>query len=675
MISREQLNIKLRENFKSNDATGLERVVSLIGDGITKAEVALTRLFEGKPLPKGKKHKNPLDKGVVPIVRDLSEIDLCNIFTYVINKSPDLVKKIPTAADKKDGSNDKADSTKKEARQKTQFEVALEKIQDKAYKAQSLIDNYYVNFSDSNNAVSRLGLNNLVENLRLVFSDLQEANTLLNETNQNLKEVFPQLSAYNSFLENVFGHFNKFSNFSTVSIKELDKVRSYIDKTRGVLVAIQALDPRNPAKLLTAGIAFLSPKIQEDLNKLNKIVKPEKLLPFVKKIQLACVNIQNSVKLVLSIIRRAQSIINTAVNVVRVLQIVRKVIYILIVVIPNLFTTAGVNQGIADGLGKIRDFLNKIIKALGQINSILLRVLLVVEYIISQIEEILGYIKIIILNLESCNYSDPQIVKDLKDVANSLENNLKTLKDFRDNYQNKKLSKNSKFGDYTINIVTEQLADEGITLRRRYGVALGLNGVLVASSTPTFASDDSIIIREVKAILVSKKLVNPEMADLDSESLNTINESLNFLEDDEITLEDLNVDELIDTSTEDGIDDPDNEDEEKGIGLNAFANKLNGGKKLRERVRKKIAKILGDFRTQNPSISVPLSQSTLQQKATSNSTYNKEEKIKQLEEKREELVKQRRRALLAGPAGAAIVVAKTKQIKDIDKDIKDLREK
>lgn len=686
-MSRERLNSQLKELFKKNDGKGLEKIVSIIGDTITKVEISLTNVFEGKPTPKGKKYKNPLDRGIVPIVREVSAIDLCNILTYVVNKSPELVKKIPTAADKRDGSNDKADSTKKEARSKTEFEKTIESLQDKAYEAQLLIDNYYVNFSNANNSDSRIGLYNLTTNLQLVFSNVNEASSLLNEANNNIKDLFPQVSAYNAFLQNVFGYFNRFSDLSTASTRELDKIKSYVDKTRGVLVAIQALDPKNPAKLVGLGVAFLSPKIQDDLNKLNKIINPDKLLPFVKNIQAVCVNIQNSVRLVLSIIRRAQAIISTAVNIVRVLQIVRRIIYILLVALPNLFLTAGVNQAFSDGLNKIKEFLDKIIKALSQVNNILLRVVVVVEYIISQIEEILNYIKIIIANLENCNNADPIIVKDLKDVAKSLENSLKTLKDFRNNYENKKYGKNNTFGDkdnkYSINIITEQLADEGIALKRRYGVALDKNGILVASSTPTFASDDNVIIGEVKLILVSKKLVNPEMSELSADSINTINESLNFLEDDEISIEDFNIEADFDINTEDSLDDPDNENEEKGIGLNAFANKLPGGKKLRERVRKKIASILGTFTAENPSVRVPVSRNVTQtgggsgtsqtSTANSNSTYNKEERIKQLEEKREELKKQRRRALLAGPAGAAIVAAKTKEIRDIDKEIQQLR--
>ena len=37
------------------------------------------------------------------------------------------------------------------------------------------------------------------------------------------------------------------------------------------------------------------------------------------------------------------------------------------------------------------------------------------------------------------------------------------------------------------------------------------------------------------------------------------------------------------------MDTPDNEDENDGLGLNAFVNKLNGGKRLRKRIKESMA--------------------------------------------------------------------------------------
>jgi hypothetical protein len=48
-------------------------------------------------------------------------------------------------------------------------------------------------------------------------------------------------------------------------------------------------------------------------------------------------------------------------------------------------------------------------------------------------------------------------------------------------------------------------------------------------------------------------------------------------------------------------------------------------------------------------------------------------KIEELQERRAELVKQRETAMRTGPKGMAIVSQKTKEIKDIDAQIAELR--
>lgn len=666
--------MSLKNNIKKlvsgTDAKGMEKAVLVVQQVASMLQTSLITVFEGKPIVPGKKHKNPLDNGIVPTLRNISAIDLCNILTHVISKTPNLVKQIPLGADRKNGSNDKADSTKKESRIKTEFEKALQFLQDKAYEAQKLIDKYYYDFGDIQNIQSKSALFALTRDLQSVLNSSIETT---NSISAQLPKTIPQLQAYQSFTENALGFFNKYSDFSSLSQKELQKITSYVDKIRGILVAIQTIDP-NALSSIT-GLLLQSPKIQEEINKLNKIVKPERLLPFVKNVQQVCVSIQKQADLLINTIRRGQALINTLVMVVKVLQIIVKFIITLLSALPNMFTTVGINITLqTEGIDKLNKLLENIIKRLSQLNQILQIILFIVEYVVGQINEVIQYLKLIILNLENCEYSDPDIVKDLKNSVNSLENTVKVLNDFKSNYENKKTSTDTTFGDsrnkFTIKIITEEIVDDAINLKRRYGIALDKNKALVASSTPTFASQDSIIIDEVKLILVSKKLVNPEISELSSDSIAIINESLNFLEDDEITIQDFIDDLNTDFSTTaEELDDPNNEDEEKGIGLNAFSNKLPGGKKLRQRVRKKMTAISTKFQSDNSTTSSPVAQKYVK----SQSTYTKNMKIEELQEQRAELVKQRDTAMKTGPKGMAIVAAKTKEIKDIDAQIAELR--
>lgn len=658
--------------LNATDAKGLEKAVLIVNSVVTRIELSLITVFEGKPLPPGKNHRNPLDKGIVPIVRDLSQIDLCNVLTYTVSKVPNLVKNIPSAANKRDGSSDSADSTKKEARQKSPLEKSIQFVQDKAFEAQKLIDNYYALYGTANDLSARNALLILCRNLEITLQSVNQSDLVVN---QDVVKVFPQLKAYNNFIENAFGYFNRFLDLSLASNAEIEKVTSYIDKTRNILVAIQLFDIKNPAQLLTIGLSFLPQSVQRDIENLNKIVKPEKLLPFLKSIQSACLNIQTQANFLLSAIRSGQTLVSTLVSVVKVFKVIINLLLALLSALPNIFTTVGLNAILMrNGINKVDKLLENVIKRLDQLNFILLRCVSVVEYVVSKIEEILFYLRIIIANLENCNYADPQIVKDLKTTAESLENVNKTLRDFKENYENKKSSTDKSFGDrrnkYTIRIVTEEVTDEGITLKRRYGIALDKYGALVASSTPTFASEDSIIIDEVKLILVSKKLVNPQVSSLSTESIAIINESLNFLEDDVLTSDEefLDFDTVVTLDSED-LDDPNNENEEQGIGLNAFLNKLPGGKKLRKRVRDRMLKVSQDYNTRLSSVQSPITQRVVSQQ----STYQKNMKIQELQDRRGELVKQREDAIKKGFAGRQVAAEKTKEIKDIDAQIAELR--
>ena len=105
-------------------------------------------------------------------------------------------------------------------------------------------------------------------------------------------------------------------------------------------------------------------------------------------------------------------------------------------------------------------------------------------------------------------YIDPALMNELKDVRDLIRDRALRLLEFLNNYFDKKNAKNNKFGPYTIEILSEQSVDTEITLRRRYGIAIDANGVVALQSDATYASDDKIIIAEVKAKLLASGLVN-----------------------------------------------------------------------------------------------------------------------------------------------------------------------
>lgn len=105
-------------------------------------------------------------------------------------------------------------------------------------------------------------------------------------------------------------------------------------------------------------------------------------------------------------------------------------------------------------------------------------------------------------------YIDPALLQEFKDVRDLIRDRAQRLLEFLNNYFDKKSAKNNTFGPYTIEILTEESVDTEIRLRRRYGIAIDNKGILATQSDATYASDDKVIIAEVKAKLLALGLVN-----------------------------------------------------------------------------------------------------------------------------------------------------------------------
>jgi hypothetical protein len=187
-------------------------------------------------------------------------------------------------------------------------------------------------------------------------------------------------------------------------------------------------------------------------------------------------------------------------------------------------------------------------------------------------------------------------------------------------------------------------------------------------STATFASDDSIIVNEVKLLLSAGGFVNKSLSGMSSSDMAIVLESINYLGDETITIDDIDLSSIADTT----IDPSDNENEEVGLGLNAFVNNLPGGKKLKKRIRKSMAdharSLATDLKTTDPN-------STYTKKIVSeqNSQANKLD----IDNLKNEIVgwkKEIASAALLGPIAAAVVIKdRSEKIKSAERKIIELQ--
>jgi hypothetical protein len=140
-----------------------------------------------------------------------------------------------------------------------------------------------------------------------------------------------------------------------------------------------------------------------------------------------------------------------------------------------------------------------------------------------------------------------------------------------------------------------------------------------------------------------------------------MNDSLNYIGDIDININDMEL-----SSINSGLDDPDNTDPEQGLGLNAFVNNLPGGKALRRRIRKMMI-------IQNEQLSNDLKKADPNSKYTSGIIKEKNSETNQLKIDNLEAEKKKLKETLATTINPASTAAIVRKIKEIDDQIKQLK--
>ena len=623
-------------------AKGLEKAIGVTTFFIIDAQTKVNELLYGKYLL-DKKETNPikkaLDKGILKLLEVVASVDFCNIINYAISQVPGGQ---PFDPDPQKAPTDNIGKKKWQ-------------IQKWAFDIQTYIDDYYAQYGDVKNPESKLDLYTLTKKISTVFDYLLNPSGGL--TDPDLTQLYPQLSVFNNFLENSLGVFNRYTDIRQLPNSEIQKVISYVDKIRGISIGIQGL--KTVASAVSLADTFTGGAVSDEISKISQLIPVNKLVPALKSILKTANNINSVGTKIVGYINSSQFIIRLLIGLITVFNTIKAFYFAL----PLWPVPAGPEIALNDIVQtKINELGNKkLIRRLGQINSVLAYLSSFCVTLISGMVNIIGRLDLILRNIENCSNVDPNLAEEIKDTINNLINTTNSLQKFVTEYEANKEKLNRNFGGYEIKIVNEEITDEGIAIKRRYGIALDLNGVLVAQSTPTFASLDQIIINEVKILLVSKGLVNSNFSALNADDLEIMNESLNYIGDIDINIDNMELNNL---SPE--LDDPDNTDPEKGIGLNAFINNLSGGKALRRRIRKQMIK-------QNQQLVTDLKASDPNGKYTSGIIKEKQNETNKLKIQELEAEKKKLALTLAVNINPVITAVTIKKIKEIDDQINKLK--
>ena len=564
-------------NINTTTAKGLEKAIAVIAQFILRAQNSTNKILYGDPTKQTNDKisnkgdvQSALNKGILNVVETIASVDLCNIINYALQQIPGGSPFDPTKPPPTD----------------SPVERAKWKLQKAAYDTQIFIDQYYNQYTDSNNIQSRIGLADLVTQVRISLEEITSA-VSAESSNPVLLKSYPELSVLNNFVDNTIGYFDKYTDVNSIPFEEVQKIISYIDKTRNVCIAIQGIN--SPASLINFADSTFNAGIQDQIERIQKIINPARLIPLLKSILKTANNINNIGRKILGYINTARAIIRIAVLLLKVFKIIIK--FLKKLPIPSMYIVVGIQNTITEVQeSKLKGFIDKTIKRLNQINFVLNLVVIFVNSLLIAIDQIIQYLKIILLNLEGCKNISDDLIKDLNDTIDNLTGTRNQLQSFINNYNNNANQINKKFGKYTIEIITEEVTDEGINLKRRYGVGISPENTVVVQSTPTFASLDQIIINEVKVLLVSGGFVDSDLEGLSNDEILILTESLNYLEDGDINIQEIetNISESDFGDTADLLD--------TELELGQFLNNLPGGKALRRRVRKAMKKSGDDLK-------------------------------------------------------------------------------
>lgn len=561
-------------------AEGFGKLSHTIQDIITKIEDKIDRYYYGKSnatniSSKTGKFINPLDYGLINVVKLLSSVDLCSLFTYLSSNIP--------------GSTAAFDPEKNKSEEKTTFGRVKYNLQYSAYQIQGYIDKFYSDYSDLNSITSRTALGNILAQVKQILENLVGVDSQEVLKNPELLKAFPQITIFENGINNLLIYYNKYSDVRNLPQTDLKKVLSYVDKTRDICVAIQGLS--TPKDVLAFIDNQTNGTIQDQLKKLDKLINPKDIAKVVKSILKTLQNIQNICNQIISYVNLGRLVIQLSLILIFVLKIINK--FFTAIGIPNVFTWAGLSTKLSEANGKIVDRIDYFSNRLQEISIVLDSLFNLINDIILKLQQLSDALKMVLSNLENCNNIDPTLVSDLSESIKTIDSTVNTFQKYIDTYNNNKKNRTSSFGGYTIQILTEELTDEGIARKRRYGIALDSLQQQVVQSIATFASDDNIIIQEVKLLLIAKNLVKVSGGTLTAKELGIYEEASNYLEDSQIDInkiEDINIDVNNDDSMNDNEDEGEDEADGDSLNINAFVNKLKGGRRLRRRMRRMLAK-------------------------------------------------------------------------------------
>ena len=433
-------------------------------------------------------------------------------------------------------------------------------------------------------AVQKYNTYFLMQSIKDLTDTFTGPQSIFSAEEQTLLSSVPGLGGCLNFLDDFTGTINKYSDYRNISNEDLQKLINKINQVRSICVTIENLNFKSGLAL--AG-NLLGVNVREEIQKLSDFLNPTQIIPTLR-------DINSSIRGFIKIGQQVQGMLSLGQFIIKIALVFNKVFKFVIQFITNAPIPAmGVDTGTISRLEsakfKAKDETTGVERVLKAVNALLSVLLLFIRYLVTNANELLIRLDIILTNLEVCEaVKDSDVLAELQTTRSALVNLRDELLIYLNEYDSKTNPDTAMFGVYDIRIVDEEITDKEITNKRRRGIALAPDGQLVTQSDLTFATNPAVIIGEVQQKLLALGLVSTGQGLLDAATLDTVAQSINFLNSNDIAENDLNID----------VSARDSASTVQAMNISDFLGNLPGGDQFKQKSRSTTAGYAANAQTQ-----------------------------------------------------------------------------
>ena len=422
--------------------------------------------------------------------------------------------------------------------------------------------------SEGGTAVQKYNMYFLMQAIKNLTDTFTGPNSIFSAEEQTLLSSVPGLGGCLNFLDDFTATINKYSDYRNIPNEELQRLINKINEVRSICVTVENLDFKSA---LALAANYLGVNVREEIQKLSDFINPAGLVGELR-------DINNSIRGFIKIGQQIQGMLSLGQFIIKIALVFNKVFnfiieFISFAPIPAVSQTTGNISRLESAKNKAKDETDGITRILKAVNALLSVLLLFIRYLVTNANELLRRLDIILTNLEVCEaMKDSDVLAELQQTRQALVVLRDELLSYLDNYDSKTNSDNAMFGKYDIRVVDEELTDKDITNKRRRGIALAPDGQIVTQSDLTFATNSAVIIAEVQQKLVALGLVSTGQGMLDAATLDTVVQSINYLDSNDIAENELNINKSAQDSAA----------TVQALNISSFLDTLPGGEKFKQ---------------------------------------------------------------------------------------------